>query len=37
LKCAGCQRFARLLPGDTLCATCAGMLPLEFPRDGGGR
>jgi hypothetical protein len=37
LKCPACQRFTRLLPGDTECAACAGQLPLEFPREGGER
>ena len=37
VKCPACQRFARLLPGDTECAPCAGRLALEFPHPGGER
>jgi hypothetical protein len=29
-RCARCRRFARLLPGETRCARCAGMLALDF-------
>lgn len=29
-QCARCQRFARLLPGETECARCSGVLALEF-------
>ena len=29
-RCAQCQRFARLLPGETDCAACTGVLALEF-------
>jgi hypothetical protein len=29
-RCATCQRFARLLPGETECARCSGVLALEF-------
>jgi hypothetical protein len=29
-RCGKCRRFARLLPGDTECARCAGVLALEF-------
>ena len=30
-RCAECQRFARLLTGETTCAACSGVLALEFP------
>ncbi len=30
-RCAQCQRFARLLPGEDTCAVCSGVLALEFP------
>lgn len=29
-RCARCRRFARLLPGETRCASCAGVLALDF-------
>ena len=29
-RCATCRRFARLLPGETRCARCAGVLALDF-------
>lgn len=29
-RCGTCHRFARLLPGDTDCARCAGALALDF-------
>jgi hypothetical protein len=29
-RCVTCQRFARLLPGETRCARCSGVLALEF-------
>lgn len=28
MRCAECKKFARLLPGETKCAPCLGMLPL---------
>jgi hypothetical protein len=30
-RCEMCRRFARLLPGETRCAGCSGVLALEFP------
>lgn len=30
-RCGMCRRFARLLPGETKCAHCSGVLALEFP------
>lgn len=30
MRCAECKKFARLLPGETKCAPCLGMLPLAF-------
>ena len=36
-RCARCRRFARLLPGETRCAPCAGMLALEFAPKAGER
>jgi hypothetical protein len=30
-RCATCQRFAALAPGDNECASCAGRLPLTIP------
>jgi hypothetical protein len=39
-RCATCKRFARLLPGDTDCSTCLGVLPLDLtvsPLRGGRR
>ena len=29
-RCEKCRRFARLLPGETQCARCSGVLALEF-------
>jgi hypothetical protein len=29
-RCEKCQKFARLLPGDTKCSGCSGLLALEF-------
>jgi hypothetical protein len=29
-RCGTCKRFAKLLPGDTECMACAGMLPLPI-------
>jgi hypothetical protein len=29
-RCVTCQRFARLLPGEAECASCSGVLALEF-------
>lgn len=29
-RCATCKRFARLLPGQTECDSCAGVLGLDF-------
>jgi hypothetical protein len=29
-RCAKCKKFARLLPGDTQCSACTGVLALEF-------
>ncbi len=37
MRCARCRRFARLLPGETRCARCAGMLALEFAPKRGER
>ena len=34
MRCTRCKRFARLLPGETLCGRCAGTLPLDFGRGG---
>ena len=41
-RCGTCKRFAKLLPGDTECTACAGMLPLpitvtEVQARGGRR
>lgn len=38
-RCAACKKFARLAPGDTECAACAGRLPLPIDplRNGGDR
>ena len=37
-RCAECKRFARLLPGETKCARCLGVLPLDLSAVlGGGR
>jgi hypothetical protein len=33
-RCSWCRRFARLLPGETLCNPCAGVLPLDFGKRG---
>jgi hypothetical protein len=36
--CEKCKKFARLLPGDTECTSCAGRLPLPITlavRAGG--
>jgi hypothetical protein len=30
MRCAECKKFARLLPGETRCASCMGMLPLDL-------
>jgi hypothetical protein len=30
-QCARCHKFAKLLPGETDCAGCSGLLALEFP------
>jgi hypothetical protein len=39
MRCATCKRFARLLPGETECSSCLGMLPLSLtlPGDTGSR
>ena len=41
MRCAECKKFARLLPGETKCGPCMGMLPLALtlPTAGvrGGR
>jgi rRNA maturation endonuclease Nob1 len=29
-RCGQCRRFARLLPDETQCASCRGVLPLDF-------
>ena len=29
-RCEKCKKFARLLPGDTQCSACTGVLALEF-------
>ena len=31
-RCAKCRRFARLMPGETRCDRCSGVLPLDFGR-----
>jgi hypothetical protein len=31
-RCAKCRRFARLLPQQTRCDRCLGVLPLDFGR-----
>lgn len=38
-RCAKCKKFARLAPGDTQCAACAGRLDLTITatRNGGSR
>jgi hypothetical protein len=38
-RCQKCKKFARLLPGDTECAACAGHLDLPITPAGkaGGR
>jgi hypothetical protein len=38
-RCDKCKKFARLAPGDTQCATCAGRLdlPIGSTREAGGR
>ncbi len=36
-RCASCKRFAKLLPGETKCAPCLGMLPLDLDVKRGGR
>jgi hypothetical protein len=41
-RCATCKRFARLLPGEAECPSCAGVLALVFVtitvvRRGGHR
>lgn len=33
-RCGKCKRFARMLPGDTECAACLGVLALEFSTIG---
>lgn len=30
MRCAECKRFAKLLPGETKCSPCRGMLPLDL-------
>lgn len=38
MRCVECKRFARLLPGETKCARCLGVLPLDLSAVlGGGR
>jgi hypothetical protein len=38
-RCEKCKKFARLAPGDTLCAPCAGRLdlPIGSTSEAGGR
>jgi len=37
-RCADCKKFARLAPGETKCAPCMGMLPLDLTTvKRGGR
>jgi hypothetical protein len=39
-RCDACRRSARLLPGQTTRARCAGVVPVEWGtsmRRGGGR
>ncbi|SEP51058.1 hypothetical protein SAMN04489732_115126 [Amycolatopsis saalfeldensis] len=30
MRCQTCKKFARLLPGETKCGPCMGMLPLAL-------
>jgi hypothetical protein len=30
MRCEKCKKFARLLPGETKCPSCMGMLPLDL-------
>jgi hypothetical protein len=36
MRCATCKKFARLLPGETKCAPCMGMLPLDLAVSAPG-
>ena len=37
-RCADCKKFAKLVPGETKCAPCMGMLPLDLTSvKRGGR
>ena len=29
-RCAQCKKFAKLAPGESKCAPCMGMLPLDL-------
>lgn len=36
-RCEDCKRFTRLLPNETRCASCAGVLGLDFRTVRGAR
>lgn len=36
MRCAACKKFTRLVRGETKCAACQGMLPLNLTAAEGG-
>ena len=35
-RCAECKKFAKLLQGETKCAACLGVLPLDLSAEKRG-